>query len=68
MPLTASHVVPLVQTGDLHVAVYDLTPNKLAMLVANAAAPGEAGPRMAYDRPYVHLDMMALFARAPPAA
>lgn len=66
-PLAASHVVPVVQTGDLHVALYDLTPGSLSMLVANAAAPDEAGPPMAYDRPFVRLDMERLFAEAPRA-
>ncbi len=64
--LTASHVTPIVQTGDLHVAIYDLAPAKLSMLVANAAAPDEAGPRKAYDRPFVKLDMMGMFAVEPP--
>lgn len=45
---TIRYVVPIVQTGDLHIAVYDL-PNEI-MYVANAKADYESGPPMAYDR------------------
>ena len=42
-------------TGDLHVAVYDLTHQH--MYVANARGDGETGPAKAYDRQYVHIDL-----------
>ena len=45
---TISHVVSIVQTGDLHVAVYDLARGQL--YVANARGDGETGAAMAYDR------------------
>ena len=45
---TIHFVVPIVQTGDLHIAVYDL-PNEV-LYVANARADTETGPDMAYDR------------------
>ena len=45
---TISHIVPIVQTGDLHVAVYDH--HNQTLYVANARADGETGPNMAYDR------------------
>ena len=45
---TIRDVVPIVQTGDLHIAVYDL-PNQV-LYVANAKADYETGPAMAYDR------------------
>ena len=61
------HVVPIVQTGDLHIAIYDLTDN--AMFVANAAGKGETGPKIAYgalyDRAFVWLDIAALFKTQP---
>ena len=57
------HVVPIVQTGDLHIAIYDLTDN--AMFVANAAGKGETGPKMACDRAFVRPDMAALFNTQP---
>ena len=45
---TIHNIVSIVQTGDLHVAVYDL-PNEL-LYVANAKADSESGPLHAYDR------------------
>jgi hypothetical protein len=36
------------------------------MYVANARGKGEAGPKMAYDRTFVRLDMAALFATVKP--
>ena len=45
---TIREVVPIVQTGDLHIAVYDL-PNEI-LYTANAKADDETGPPMAYDR------------------
>ena len=45
---TIAYVVPIVQTGDLHIAIYEHHTNML--YVANARADGETGPAMAYDR------------------
>ena len=45
---TIRAVVPIVQTGDLHIAVYDFPRN--VMYVANARADYETGPDFAYDR------------------
>lgn len=45
---TISRIVPVVQTGNLHIAVYDHHNNTL--YVANARGDGESGPAMAYDR------------------
>lgn len=56
---TVKEVVPIVQTGDLHIAIYDLT--DAMMYVANARGEGETGPPMAYDRKFVGLNMTALF-------
>jgi len=56
---TIRDVVPIVQTGDLHIAIYDLT--HMMMYVANAKGAGESGPEMAYDRQFVQLNMTALF-------
>ena len=46
--VTIRDVVSIVQTGDLHVAVYDLT--KGIVYVANAKSDNESGPTYAYDR------------------
>eukprot|EP00948_MAST-09A_sp_MAST-9A-sp1_P004194 g4194.t1 len=61
---TIRDVVPIVQTGDLHIAVYDLTDS--VMYVANARGTNETGPQMAYDRAFTKLDMKALFGTAKP--
>ncbi len=45
---TIRNVVSIVQTGDLHIAVYDLSRDML--YVANAKADYETGPVYAYDR------------------
>ena len=46
--VTISDILPIVQTGDLHVAIYDHQNENL--YVANARGDGEEGPSMAYDR------------------
>ena len=56
---TILDILPIVETGDLHIAIYDLTDN--FMYVANAAGKGEAGPKLAYQRQFVKIDMSALF-------
>ena len=50
--ITLSNIVPIVQTGDLHIAIYDHQRDSL--YVANARGDGETGPDMAYDR-YIHI-------------
>nr|KAG5714794.1 hypothetical protein BaRGS_000282 [Batillaria attramentaria] len=63
--LVAHEVVPIVQTGNMQVAVYDLTGNRA--LLANARASYESGPKNAYDRQFVQLNMTQLFNEpAPP--
>ena len=58
--VTVKNVVPIVQTGDLHVVISDLT--NMKMFVANARGRGESGPLNAYDRQFIELDMNELFA------
>lgn len=57
-------VVPIVQTGNLHIALYDLTNDVL--YTANARADYETGPRLAYDRTFIRIDMAALWAEPKP--
>ena len=45
---TIHDIVSIVQTGDLHVAVYDLSQQLL--YVATARGDNESGPLCAYDR------------------
>lgn len=53
-----------VQTGDLHVAFYDLTHQQ--MYVANARGANESGPANAYARQYVHFDLAAMWKEPRP--
>jgi hypothetical protein len=41
---TVQEVVPIVQTGDLHITIYGLT--NMIMYVANAKSDSETGPAM----------------------
>jgi len=57
---TIQYIVPIVQTGDLHIAIYDLTNNQ--MYVSFARADGDTeGAVYAYDRPFYQLDMASIF-------
>ncbi|EGD79182.1 hypothetical protein PTSG_09912 [Salpingoeca rosetta] len=57
---TIEEITAITQTGDLHLAVYDLTDTIL--YVANARRDGVDGPVKAYDRPFVRIDMKPVFA------
>jgi len=57
-------IVPIVQTGDLHIALYDLTNEVLH--TANARADSESGPLKAFDRTFVRIDMKPLWAEQKP--
>lgn len=59
-----SDVTALVTTGDVHIAVYDLTDQ--VMYVSFMAADPSAVPQMAYDRPFTQLDLKSLFALSAP--
>ncbi|XP_006823777.1 protein dcd1A-like [Saccoglossus kowalevskii] len=61
---TIRDLVSIVQTGDTHTAIYDLK-NGL-MYVANARKDGASGAKMAYDRPFVRMDMNTLFGETRP--
>ena len=66
--IAVSKVAPVVQTGDLHVAIYDLAPERLALYVANARGAAESGPLRAFDRQHVKIDLRAAFAFKPAAS
>ncbi len=61
--IIVSDVTAIVQTGDLHIAIYDLTDD--AMYVSNARSNNETGADLAYDRQFIKFDMKALFATSP---
>jgi len=59
-------VMPIVETGDLHVYVADLAADMFYFSVA--ARSTQAGPKNAYQRTYTRVDLQALWNVAPPAA
>ncbi|CAF1607958.1 unnamed protein product [Rotaria sp. Silwood1] len=59
--LSIKNITSIVKTGDLHVGVYDLTDN--IMYVANARGTDEQGPKEAYNRQFVKIDLNIEFAR-----
>ena len=61
---TIRSIVPYVQTGDLHIAIYDH--DAMLMYIATAAREGAGGPKNAYQRAFIKLDMAALFAEPAP--
>ena len=61
---TIHYILPYVQPGSLHVAIYDHALQK--MYVANARGAGESGPLDAYARRYIELDTAALWREAAP--
>ncbi|EDQ88770.1 uncharacterized protein MONBRDRAFT_32718 [Monosiga brevicollis MX1] len=56
---TIRDITAITQTGDLHIAIYDLEHQILH--TANARRDSADGPNYAYQRPFVKLDMKALF-------
>jgi hypothetical protein len=62
---TITDIVPIVQTGDLHIALYDLAYGKMHVSVARR--DGQDGPQMAYDRAFIELDMDHIFDEPAPS-
>jgi hypothetical protein len=51
------------QTGNLHVAIYEIAAGRMLLAHAAGAAQKEAGgPKFAYERPYMQIDVKALLA------
>lgn len=61
---TISDVTSYVQTGDVHIAVYDHA--EMMIYVATARPDGAAGPKNAYARQFTRLDMASVFAEKEP--
>lgn len=68
-------VVSIVQTGNVHIAVYDLFENKMAVSFAQRRAPEDFGidevellntEKNAFARQFTVLDMTKVFAEAMP--
>lgn len=59
--LSIMNVTAPVGTGSLHTAVYDLT--DMILFVANARGRGETGPKDAYARQFVRIDIGKAFGK-----
>ena len=46
--ITVRDIVPIVQTGSTHIAIYDLTKGEI--YVSFSRSKGQTGPAAAYDR------------------
>jgi len=64
---TIRDIVPIVQTGDTHIAIYDFARDDIYVSFMRRAG-GTVGPSNSYDRQFTKLDMTALFAEPAPAA
>lgn len=65
---TINDVLPIVQTGDVHAAVYDLTDQQMYVSFYVTNSSSVPTPVNAYDRAFTQLDLLSLFAEQPPAA
>jgi hypothetical protein len=58
---TIHDILPTVQTGDLHIAFYDLTDEEFYVSFMRKADADESEPHYAYERQFTKLDMKKLF-------
>lgn len=59
-------IIPTVQTGDLHAAVYDLTQGQMHVSFMRSNTGVDTEPLYAYERQFTRLDMKTLFTQAKP--
>ena len=59
---TIHDILPTVQTGNLHIVVYDLTDAKAHISFMRGSAGDETEPQFAYERQFTRLDMTSLLA------
>jgi len=62
--LTIRNITSRTQSGNLQIAIYDLT--NMIVHTANARRDGASGPVDAFDRQFVQFDANALFREVPP--
>jgi isopenicillin-N N-acyltransferase-like protein len=60
------HILPTVQTGNLHIAVTDLTDSQFFVSFMRMTTASEDEPFFAYERQFTQLDMPTLFAMPAP--
>jgi len=61
------NILPTVQTGDLHIAVYDLKNSNMHVSFYRPTANPTTEPENAYERQFTRLHMQELFAEQQPA-
>jgi len=64
---TINDVLPIVQTGDVHAVVYDLTAQQMYVSFYATNTSIVPNPPNAYDRAFTKLDLNALFAETAPS-
>jgi isopenicillin-N N-acyltransferase-like protein len=64
--VTIKNILPTVQTGSLHIAVYDLTEQNMHISFSRSAAADPSEPFNAYERQFTRLHMKDLFAQQAP--
>lgn len=64
---TIHDILPTVQTGDLHIAFYDLSDQLFYVSLMRKADADESEPHYAYERQFTKLDMRNLFATKTPS-
>ena len=57
---TVSDILPTVQTGNLHIVVYDLTAQKAHISFMRKSDADESEPLYAYERQFTRLDMPSI--------
>jgi hypothetical protein len=60
------NVLPTVQTGNLHAAVYSLTDNNMYLSFCRKDSADESEPHYAYERQFTEIDMAELFSVPKP--
>lgn len=60
------NILPTVQSGDLHIAVYDLTSEKMYVSFCRSSTASETEPQFAYERQFTELDLKDIFSVPAP--
>jgi len=60
--VTVRNILPTVQTGNLHAAIYSLTDSSVYLSFCRSSTADEAEPEFAYERQFTRLDMKQIFA------
>ena len=64
---TIRYINPIVQTGNLHIAIYEVEDKVLYASFSASSTAARGSPKFAYERPYIRFDAAALMAVKPPS-